>query len=256
MTLIQTVILAIIEGITEFLPISSTGHMILAASLLRIPESDFVKSFEIIIQLGAILAVLILYFPKFIRIKNTWKPLFFSFIPAAVVGFIGYKLIKHLFIGNPYIVMVSLFIGGIIMILIDKYLIQRNGKYEQMTAIQSVIIGLFQAISVIPGVSRSAASIIGGLSVGLTKKEAVEFSFLLAVPTMIAATTLDLIQTGMRFNGPEIETLAVGLIVTFITAVIAVKTFIAYVQKHNFTLFGIYRIIISIVSFLTLNGLR
>jgi undecaprenyl-diphosphatase len=254
MTIVHAIILALVEGITEFLPISSTGHMILIAKLLQLPESDFVKSFEIIIQLGAILAVVMLYFPKFLQVRKTWKPLFFSFIPAIVVGFIGYKLIKHLLLGNSFVVIVSLIIGGIIMILVDLFLKNLNRNYKQLTVRQAVIVGLFQAISVVPGVSRSAATIIGGLVVGLNRKEAVEFSFLLAVPTMIAATVLDLIQTKMHFSGPEIQLLIVGLVVAFLTAIVAVKTFIGYVQKHNFTFFGIYRIIVAIVSLFMITG--
>jgi undecaprenyl-diphosphatase len=246
MNIFHAIILAIVEGITEFLPISSTGHMILVANILKISETDFVKSFEIIIQLGAILAVVVLYFKKILNQRSWWPKLIAAFLPAAIIGFTLYKIVKNVLLGNSFIVVVSLFIGGCILILIDRFLQEKQVTISQMTVKQAVIIGLFQAISIIPGVSRSAATIVGGLLVGLNRNDAVEFSFLLAIPTMIAATGLDLVKSSHHFTGIQYEVLVIGLIGAFITAMIAIKTFIGYVQKHKFTMFGIYRIILSI----------
>jgi undecaprenyl-diphosphatase len=246
MNLIQALILSVIEGITEFLPISSTGHMILTANLLKITETDFVKSFEIIIQLGAILAVAIIYFRKLLNQRILWPKLAVAFLPTAIIGFTLYKVIKNILLGNAWIVVISLFIGGIILILSDKFLKNKEVSTGSLSYKQAFIIGLCQSVSIIPGVSRSAASIIGGLLVGLNRNDAVEFSFMLAIPTMIAATGLDLIKSSHNFSITQYEILTVGLIGAFITALIAVKTFLKYVKNHNFSAFGVYRIILAL----------
>jgi undecaprenyl-diphosphatase len=246
MDFIHAIFLSIIEGVTEFLPISSTGHMILAANLLKITETDFVKSFEIIIQLGAILAVAVIYFKKVISNFSWWPKLIAAFLPTAIIGLIFYKIVKNYLLGNVLIVVVSLFFGGIVLILIDKYIREKQLSISSISMKQAFIIGLFQSISIIPGVSRAAATIVGGLIVGLNRSEAVEFSFMLAIPTMAAATGLDLIKSSRHFTGMQYELLTIGLIGAFITAMIAVKSFLGYVKKHNFTVFGYYRIILSI----------
>jgi undecaprenyl-diphosphatase len=255
MNIVQAVILSIIEGISEFLPISSTGHMILAANFMHIAQTEFVKSFEIIIQFGAILAVVALYWKKLVKQTILWKPLIAAFLPAAVIGLLLYKVIKGYLIGNPFITVLSLFIGGIILLFIEK-LLKRNEHtpVSELSIKQAVIIGIFQSVSIIPGVSRAAATIVGGLGVGLTKHDAVEFSFLLAIPTMAAATGLDLIKSSLHFTQGEYMLLAVGFIGAFFTALIAVKTFLAFVQKHTFIPFGIYRIVIAILFFLFVKG--
>jgi undecaprenyl-diphosphatase len=250
MNFIQAIVLSIIEGITEFLPISSTGHMILAANLLKISETDFVKSFEIIIQLGAILAVAVLYFKRILDNRAWWLKLIAAFLPTGIIGLLLYKVVKNVLLGNTLIVVVSLFLGGIILILVDKYVKEKQVTLASLTLKQAVIIGLFQSISIIPGVSRSAATIVGALIIGLNRNDAVEFSFMLAIPTMVAATGLDLIKSSHHFTGSQSELLAVGLIGAFITAMIAVKSFIGYVKKHNFTAFGIYRIILAALYWL------
>ena len=203
MTIIQALILSVIEGVTEFLPVSSTGHLILAGSLLKIPSTDFVKSFEIAIQLGAILAVVGLYWQKLFTNTKLWLPLIAGFLPTAAVGLVGYSFIKHNLLGNTTVVLWSLGIGGGVLLFIDKLV---GGKQKSLTTLSwkdAVVIGAFQAISVVPGVSRAAATIIGGLVAGLERKLAVEFSFLLAIPTMMAATGLDLVKSGWGFSSSE-----------------------------------------------------
>jgi undecaprenyl-diphosphatase len=250
MNYLQSIIISVIEGLTEFLPISSTGHMILASEIMKISQSEFVKSFEIIIQLGAILAVVVLYWRRFLEGIRIWKVLLAAFLPAGILGFVLYKLIKHYLLGNVYVVLSALFIGGIVFIILEKYYSSKElriGEIKDLSLKNAFIIGLFQSVSMIPGVSRAASTIFGGLIVGLDRKSAVEFSFLLAVPTMMAATALDLVKSNFHFSVSEISILLVGFIGAFVTALFAVKFFLEYIKKHNFIPFGIYRIIISIV---------
>lgn len=260
MDFVQAIILGIVEGITEFLPISSTGHLILTSNLLRIEQTEFVKTFEIAIQSGAILAVVFLYRHTIFSRGRLTKLVLTAFIPTAIIGFALYKFIKDL-LGNSEVVLLSLFLGGIVLIGIELYLKPDpkrkigNWKFEirNSAAIsyeKAFTIGLFQAAAMIPGVSRAAATIIGGMLVGLPRKTAVEFSFLLAVPTMLAATTLDLRQTSFSFDSNQWAALATGLITSFVVALIAIKWLVKYVQNHNFIAFGIYRIILSIVYLL------
>lgn len=246
-------ILGIVEGIAEFLPISSTGHLILASDIFKIPQTEFVKSFEIIIQLGAILAVVFLYFKRVISNKEIWTRIISAFIPTAVIGFILYKFIKHYLLGNTYVTLYSLLIGGIALILLELIYKEKEhhlDKIEDVSLRTSFLIGLFQGISVIPGVSRSAATIIGGLFLGLKRKTAAEFSFLLAIPTMIAASSLDLVKTDFKFSSSELTVLLIGFITSFMVAVFAIKFLLNYIQKHNFIPFGVYRIIAAILFWL------
>lgn len=247
---VQALLLSIVEGITEFLPISSTGHLILAIDLLGLPKSEFVKSFEIIVQLGAILAVVVFYWNTFTKNKKVWHKILTAFIPSAIIGFILYKLIRQYLLGNTGITLIALFLGGIIFILVEKYFKEKEHHLqhiERLSFSKALLIGLFQAISVIPGVSRAGATIIGGLFMGFDRKTAVEFSFLLAVPTMLAATALDLVKTGVHFTSSEISVLAIGFVGAFLTALATIKFFLQYIQKNTFTSFGIYRIILSVV---------
>jgi undecaprenyl-diphosphatase len=257
----QAIIFALVEGITEFLPISSTGHLVLTAKLLNIPQTEFVKSFEIIIQLGAILAVLFLYWKTIWTNKKVWKPIILAFIPTALVGGILYKLIKNVLIGNEFITLSALFIGGIVLIAIELFFKDKDpsassgrkgevAKIEDITPKNAVFIGLFQSISIIPGVSRAAATIIGAMLLKTQRKTAVEFSFLLAIPTMFAATGMDLIQTKFSFTPYEYSVLAVGFIGSFIVAIFAVKFFLKFIQNHSFSTFGIYRIVLAFLFFL------
>lgn len=252
---IQVIILSIVEGITEFLPISSTGHLILVSNLLKITQTEFVKSFEIIIQLGAILAVLLIYFKKLITDLNfdLWKKIIIAFIPSAVFGLFFYKLIKTYLIGNSMVVVLSLLIGGVIMILFERYNEKKQLKGIKikdkiLTNKDYFLIGIFQIFSMIPGVSRAFATIFGGMFVGMNRKKATEFSFFLAIPTMFAASALDLFNTQLSiWTSANYISLMLGFIVSFVTAYIAIKFLIKFVQNHNFLGFGIYRIILAIL---------
>ncbi len=251
MNYIQALLLSFVEGITEFLPISSTGHLILASKLLLIPQTEFVKSFEIIIQLGAILAVVVLYFKKVLKNTRIWSRITVAFIPTGIIGLILYKVIKKYLIGNLNVVIVSLLVGGVAMLIIEELFKKRNDsktlKIENLGIAQSGAIGIAQALSVIPGVSRAMVTIFGGLGVGLSRENAVEFSFLLAVPTMAAATTLDLVKTRFHFTTQEYLVLSVGFIGAFISALLAIRYFIRFVQNHIFRLFAFYRIALAIL---------
>lgn len=254
----QAVILSIVEGVTEFLPISSTGHLILTSELLQIPQTEFVKNFEIFIQLGAILAVVVIYWKSLLPYSRVWKNIIAAFIPTAIIGFALYKFIKSYLIGNSLVTVLALLIGGILLIVLEKIYEQSSqmtdkekkhhvSSIENLTIKQSFLIGLAQSVSVIPGVSRSAATILGAMFLGAKRQVAVEFSFLLAVPTMVAATSLDLIKSDFNFTTYEWSILMVGLIGSFVTAIIVIKWFISYVQKNTFVPFGIYRIIIALL---------
>ncbi len=255
MTIAESIMLGIIEGITEFLPVSSTGHLILAAELLKIPESAFLGSFEIIIQLGAIFAVVFLYWRALLQIENI-KKLLVAFIPTGIIGLTVYKLIKQYLLGNEYVVVGALFLGGIVLIVFELLHKEKHEEEESEKGISDVTykqalgIGLFQSLAMVPGVSRSAATIMGGLLLGLKRKTTVEFSFLLAVPTMCAATGLDLLKNAAHFSRGEADVLLVGFIVSFIVALLSIKFLLVYIQKHNFIPFGVYRIVLALLFWL------
>lgn len=249
MNLIQAIILAIIEGITEYLPISSTGHMIIGSSVMGISELDFTKVFEVNIQFGAILSVLVLYWRKFLQSFEFYAKLLAAFIPAAIIGFLLNDFIDSL-LESVVVVAVSMVLGGFILVFIDKYFENKATK-ANISYPDAVKIGLFQCIAMIPGVSRSAASIIGGMFQGLSRKDSAEFSFFLAVPTMFAASAYKLLKNykagTLTFSSDELQLLAVGNIVAFIVAMIAIKFFISYLQKYGFKVFGYYRIIVGLI---------
>ncbi len=250
MSFLHVFILSIVEGLTEFLPISSTGHLILASRLLNIQTTDFTKTFEIVIQLGAILAVATLYSRKFLSSFNLIKKLIVAFVPTAIVGFTLYPLIKGVLLDSSSITLSALFWGGIALIAIEWLLKRVKGKRQEVkepTYKQALIIGTFQSLSVIPGVSRAAATIIGGLLTGLDRPTATEFSFLLAVPTMLAASALDIYKSRQMIASGGFLTLFIGTVLSFFFAILAVKFLINYVKKHDFTAFGIYRIVLSIL---------
>lgn len=247
--------MGVVEGLTEFLPISSTGHLILTGQLLGLPETEFLKSFEIIIQLGAILAVLVLFIRKVWRDLELIKKTALAFLPAAIVGFGLYKLIKSYFLGNSLLVLAMLFLGGLVFLWLERR--PREAGLENlkdMTYRQAFLIGLCQALAVIPGVSRSGATILGGLSVGLSRRAIVEFSFLLAVPTMFAATGYDLLKSGAAFGAGDWQILIIGFVTAFITAIVAVRWFLQFVSRNSFRIFGWYRIAISLFGFWVLFG--
>jgi undecaprenyl-diphosphatase len=246
MTILQAAILGIIEGLTEFLPVSSTGHMILADSLMHITDKEFVKTFEIAIQLGAIAAVVLLYIRRFLKEPKLYAILFVAFLPSGVLGLLLYKHIKALLF-NPISVSIALILGGVILLFFDKFAAKRQHHDTEVTYKSAFGIGLFQTISMIPGVSRAAATIGGGLAMGLNRMRAVEFSFLLAVPTMVAATGYDLFKQRHTLNAAHFDLLAVGGIVAFACALLAVRFFVGFISKRGFFLFGIYRIVIGII---------
>jgi undecaprenyl-diphosphatase len=254
MTYLQAIILAIIEGITEFLPVSSTGHMILASAMMKVQDPEFTKTYEIVIQLGAILAVGVLYIKRFFVSIDIYLKLIAAFIPTGIIGVLAYKTIKA-YLFNPFVVSLSLIAGGVILILLDKWTEDTKSdlkKVEDISYLGAVKIGLFQCLSMIPGVSRAAATIFGGIYSGFDRKLATEFSFLLAIPTMFAATGKDLWESKDLIHAENIKLLIVGGIVAFLFAIMAVKGFIVFVQKYGFKHFGYYRIVLGIL-FLSLS---
>ncbi len=250
MNLIHAIILAIIEGLTEFLPVSSTGHMIIASSAMGIANNDFVKLFTVAIQLGAILSVVVLYFKRFFRSIEFYIKLIVAFIPAAIFGLLFSKKIDQL-LESALTVGITLFIGGIILLFVDRWftkpVVDNEDEVDYLTALK---IGFFQCIAMIPGTSRSAATIVGGMTQKLSRKAAAEFSFFLAVPTMFAATAkklLDFYKEGHAVTGEEIKLLAIGNVVAFIVALLAIRSFITFLQRKGFVLFGWYRIIVGAI---------
>jgi undecaprenyl-diphosphatase len=248
MTLLHAFLLGIIEGITEFLPISSTGHLILTQALLHIPQTEFAKLFDVVIQLAAMIAVVGIYIRYLIAHSGIIKKLFVAFLPTGIIGLTLYKIVKQYFLGNVPLTIGALLIGGIILIVFEG-----RGKKEKTKTItqlsykESMLIGLAQSVSIIPGVSRAAATIIGGLSIGLTREEAVQFSFLLAIPTMAAATGLDLLKNYSLLTSTTIPLLAVGFLTAGVTAWIAITWFLAFIKTHSLRSFGIYRIVLALV---------
>lgn len=252
MNIIHSIILGIVEGITEFLPISSTAHLDLVRQLLGLGDSTFIKTFEVAIQLGAIISVVVLYWKRLTTgLVDNLKKLFISFLPTGILGLIFYKIIKTYFFGNNLIMALALLLGGVAIILLDREKAQKQDNPENslkvITYKQAFMIGLCQSLAMIPGVSRSAATIMGGLSLGINRATIVEFSFLLAIPTMAAATGLDLIKTAGAFSGNDFVLLAIGFVMSFVVALGAIKFFLSYIQKHDFKLFAIYRIIIGLI---------
>lgn len=252
MNILHSIILGVIEGVTEFLPISSTGHMVLASDLLHIVQTAFTKSFEIIIQLGAILAVVVTYWQKLWN-WQTIKKLVVAFIPTGIIGLILYKFVKTYLVGNTTVVLWSLLIGGIIIMVFERFhkeYSSATASIQEITYKQAFLIGLFQSIAIVPGVSRSAATIIGGLGLGLKRTTIVEFSFLLAVPTMLAASGLDIVKNHSSFSMSEIGSLVVGFVVSFVVALLAIKFLLHFIKNNTFTAFGIYRTLLSIAFYL------
>jgi undecaprenyl-diphosphatase len=248
MDLWTALLLGIVEGVTEFLPVSSTGHLILAAKLLGQPETDFSKSFKVAIQLGAIFSVVVLYWRSLLVDFAVVKRIVVAFVPTGILGLLLYKRVRAL-LDNDGVVLVSLAIGGVVLILFELLHREkeRDGE-ERLTDIsyfQCVLIGLCQSVAMIPGVSRSAATILGGLALGLRRKTIVEFSFLLAVPTIAAATGKELYENSAHFSGSEFVALGVGLVVSFVVALISIGLLLRYIKTHTFIAFGVYRIVLA-----------
>ena len=268
MTLWQTIVVAIVEGLTEFLPVSSTGHMIITQNILGVESTDFVKAFTVIIQFGAILSVIVLYWKRFFRLNRTpapagssalkqflhkwdfyWK-LLVAFIPAGVIGFFLNDIVETM-LGSVTIVAVMLVVGGIFMLFCDRIFNKGKDDTGKLSARKAACIGLFQCIAMIPGVSRSMATIVGGMAQGLTRKAAAEFSFFLAVPTMFAATVYSILKFFLDGKGEiiwnNLEVLLLGNVVAFIVALLAIKFFINFLAKYGFKAFGWYRIVVGLV---------
>ena len=254
MDLIQSIIIAIVEGLTEFLPVSSTGHMIIAEKLLNVPDNDYTKMFTVAIQLGAILAVVVLYWKKFFDFKN-WQfylKLIAGVIPALILGFLFSKKIDAL-LESTTTVAIALFAGGIVLLFVDKLFTRPRIQSErQVSFTNAFIIGIWQCLAMVPGVSRSAASIIGGMQQRLTRSAAAEFSFFLAVPTMLAATGYKLYKYYKEaggFTNEDLKLLGIGNLVAFVVAMVAIKFFIGFLKKHGFRIWGIYRIVLGLILF-------
>ena len=255
MNYFQAIILAIIEGLTEFLPVSSTGHMIIGSSFMGIASDPFVKLFTVAIQLGAILSVVVLYFKRFFKSINFYIKLVVAFIPAAVFGLLLSKKIDEL-LESPMAVGISLLVGGIILLFVDKWFDKPTiNEEEEINYLTALKIGFFQCIAMIPGVSRSGATIVGGMTQKLSRKVAAEFSFFLAVPTMFAATAkklLDFYQDGHTITQEQTNLLIIGNVVAFIVALLAIKSFFGYLNKHGFKMFGWYRIVAGLIIIILL----
>ncbi len=249
MTTFEAFVLGVVEGLTEFLPVSSTGHLILVSTLMGLKQGEFQKTFEVAIQLGSILAVVFLYWKRLIRDIELWKRIIVAFIPTGVLGFLLYKFIKG-YLFNPYVVAVMLILGGVVFIVLEMHF--RGKKFEihdedEVPYLKAFLIGLFQSLAMIPGTSRSGATIVGGMLLGLDRRTAAEFSFLLAVPTMFVATGYDIFKHYNEFDFGNWQLLAVGFITAFITAAVVVKLFLKYIERHDFIPFGVYRIVVGVV---------
>lgn len=249
MTILQTILLGVVEGVTEFLPISSTAHLILSARLLQLPSTDALESFTIAIQCGAMAAALGLYAPLLRRSKRIWVLVSYAFVPTAIIGFVLHGFIKHFLFESLPIIAAALGIGGVVIIICERYFAAhtpRTTQLEDMTIQQAILIGVCQSIAVIPGVSRSAATIIGGQALGVRRHEIVEFSFLLAIPTLGAATALDLWKARHILVTSDLTQILLGTVVSGVTAWFVMKWLLQYIQRHSFTGFGIYRILLAL----------
>lgn len=248
----DAILLGIVEGLSEFLPISSTGHLILTAKLLGLEQTGFLPSFEVVIQLGAILAIIVLYWRKLFLDRAVMERIVVALLPAVVIGGVLYPWIKSLF-AMEAVVVAALFLGGVLIILFERFHKEKPDAVDDLAALPyrtAFFVGMFQVLSVIPGVSRAGATILGGLALGMKRRATVEFSFLLAVPTMIAATAIDLTKNGATFASSEWGLLSVGFIVAFIVAILAVKFFLRFVESHTFIAFGVYRIVVALLFLL------
>ena len=258
MSLFETIIIAIVEGLTEFLPVSSTGHMIIVQNLLGMESTDFVKAFTVNIQFGAILSVIVLYWKRFFQSMDFYWKLLIAFLPAAVIGFLAGDFIDSL-LENIWVVAIMLILGGVFMLFVDKWF-NKTDENQEMNWKRALKIGFFQCIAMIPGVSRSMATIVGGMSTKLSRKNAAEFSFFLAVPTMAAAAGYKLLQlvkdpASSSMLTENLTTLLIGNVVAFIVAMAAIKFFISFLTKYGFKAFGYYRILVGgIILALLLAG--
>jgi undecaprenyl-diphosphatase len=252
MTTLQALILAVVEGLTEYLPVSSTGHLIITSSLMGISQESFTKDFTIIVQFGAILSVLFLYWRRFLASLTIYYKLLVAFLPAAVVGLLVKDHID-LLLGNVYVVAIALIAGGVVLLFVDKWFEKQergltaadSGRIDQMGYGRALGIGIIQCLAFVPGVSRAAATIIGGLSMKLTRKSAAEFSFFLAVPTLTAATGLKLLKIYKTIEPEQISLIVLGNVTSFIVGAITIKAFLGFLTRRGFFAFGVYRIVLG-----------
>lgn len=268
LTFLKSLILGVVQGLTEFLPISSTAHLLLSSRLLNLELSNFLKSFIVIIQLGSILAVIILYWKK---VFSNWllyfKKIIVAFIPTAVLGLVFYQVVKNYLQESLEVISLALFLGGVLMIVFERRYkekrealskqdenlpVEKEMEVKDIPYWQCAVIGLFQALAMVPGVSRSAATILGGLALGISRVAIVEFSFLLAVPTMLAASSLDLYKSALSFTNKEVLLLSVGFVASFIVAWFSIKFLLNFVRKNSFNVFGWYRVLLGVALFLIL----
>ncbi len=255
MTWLQAFIIAVVEGITEFLPVSSTGHMIITQYVLGMESTDFIKLFTVNIQFGAILSVIFLYFKRFFKSVRFYITLFIAFIPAAIAGLLFGDVIDAM-LESVVVTAISLVVGGVILLFVDKWINNKNEDREPNYS-EAFKIGLFQVIAMIPGVSRSAATIIGGMTQKLNRKSAAEFSFFLAVPTMFAASAYELLKTHESITSDNIGILLFGNLIAFIVAMLAIKFFISFITKYGLKVFGYYRIVVgAAILFMVLSGIE
>ena len=252
MHIIQILILGLVEGFTEFLPISSTAHLLMASRIMGLVETDFLKTFQIVIQFGAILAVVYIYFPRLRLMQKIWPKILAAFVPTGIIGLLLSKFFDKNISGNATLAVWVLGIGGVLLILFEIF--HRGDKNATADSIaelsvlpyaKAVLIGCAQSVAIIPGVSRSAATIVAGRALGISRRAIVEFSFLLAVPTMLAASSYALLKSTAHISGGEYGDIAIGFVAAFVTALVSVRWLIKYVQNHDFIYFGIYRIIIA-----------
>jgi undecaprenyl-diphosphatase len=247
MTIIEALILGLVEGLTEFLPISSTAHLLLTGRLLNVSDGNFLATFSIAIQVGAIAAVLFLYRRELISSSTLWRHIMVAFLPTAVIGLLLYPVIKATFLAEMWISIAALFAGGVFLIWFERRISPQLIAADNISYKQAFWIGVAQSVAVIPGVSRAGATIVGGMLAGVSRASIVKFSFLLAVPTMIAAAGLDLVKNFDTLSFSQLKVMAIGLVTSFVVAVAVIKWLTRYVSRHNFSAFGWYRIIIAVV---------
>lgn len=262
MTALHALLLGIVEGFSEFLPISSTAHLILTSELFRLQQTEFLKTFNIVIQFGAILSVVVVYWRSLLVRKDVMIRIAIAFIPTAIIGFLLERVIRNILFENIPTILWSLFIGGIILIVFEKWQggighgpkgrplgspVTRTDEMADMSYRQAFLVGLCQALAVVPGVSRSGATIVGGMFLGISRKAIVDFSFVLAVPTMLAATVLSMVKHSDEMSFDQSGLLFIGFVTSFVVALISIKWLLGYVKKHTFVAFGVYRMVIALV---------
>lgn len=258
MNWLNALILGLIEGITEFLPISSTAHLIISSQILHLSQTEFQKFFEVFIQSGAILAIVFIYWKIILKNKSLMTNIVLSFIPTAVVGLLLHKMIKNVFFQSFTLIAASLFLIGLFFIvfefLLKKKIVKTNKKINQMTIVQALLIGVGQSLAVVPGVSRAGAVILTMMALGFNREESALYSFFLAVPTIFAASAFDFIKTDYRqvFSGNNLPLLMIGLATAFLSALFAIKWFITFLQKNSLSYFGVYRILLSVFTYFIL----